>query len=140
MGGYHFGQPYTLLFHFDIQTVANPLSLACALQFFFLIALLTSLHRDKGPLVYVCIVWESHEPWAYGCIFLSLFFLPSHYCIPSYLIGCVIHLFFSLFYILLFLLHILSTLSGDLPQFITWRMVTSLPLSIPWTLIQRPLV
>ena len=60
----------------------------------FLIALLTFLHQDRGPLVYGCIVWESHESWAYGYIILSLFFLPLHYCIPSYLIGCVLHLFF----------------------------------------------
>ena len=46
----------------------------------------------------------------------------------------------SLFYRLLVLLHILSTLSGDPPQFITWRVVTSLPLSIPRTLVQRFLV
>ena len=42
--------------HFDIQTVANPLSLACALEPLFFIALLTLLHRDRGPLVYACIV------------------------------------------------------------------------------------
>ena len=52
------------------------------------------LHRDRDPLVYACIVWESHESWTYMCIFLSLFFLPSLYCIPSYLIGCVLYLLF----------------------------------------------
>ena len=46
----------------------------------------------------------------------------------------------SLFYLLLFLLHILSTLSGDPPQFITWKIVILFPLSIPQTLIQRSLV
>ena len=47
---------------------------------------------------------------------------------------------FSLFYLLLVFLHSLSTLSGDPPKFITWRIVTSFPLSIPQTLIQRSLV
>ena len=46
----------------------------------------------------------------------------------------------SLFYLLLVLPHILFTLSGDPPQFITWRIVTSFPLSILRTLIQRSLV
>ena len=59
---------------FDTQSTASPLSLACALQFFYLIALLIFLHRDWGPLVYACIVWKPHEPWTYRCIFLSLFF------------------------------------------------------------------
>ena len=46
----------------------------------------------------------------------------------------------SLFYFLLVLLYLFSTLSGDLPPFITWKIVTSFPLSIPRTLIQRSLV
>ena len=46
---------------------------------------------------------------------------------------------FSLFYLLFVLLHILSTLSGDPPQFIIWRTVTSFPLFVPWILIWRPL-
>ena len=46
----------------------------------------------------------------------------------------------SLFYLLLVLLHILSTLSDDPPQFITWGIVTSFPLCIPRTLVQRSLV
>ena len=61
---------------------------------FFLITLLTFLHRDKGPLVYACFIKEFCEPWAYRHIFISLFFLPSYYCIPSYLISCVLHLSF----------------------------------------------
>ena len=66
--------------------------------------------------------------------FLSLFFY--HHILPC----CLLHLFFSLFYLLLVLLPLFSTLSGDHPQFITERMVASFPLSIPWTLIRRPLV
>ena len=66
--------------------------------------------------------------------FLSLFFY--HHILPC----CLLHLFFSLFYLLLILLPLFSTLSGDHPQFITERMVTSFPLSIPWTLIRIPLV
>ena len=46
----------------------------------------------------------------------------------------------SLFYLLLVLLHILFTLSGDPPRFITWRIVTSFPLSIIRTLVQKSLV
>ncbi|RVW90697.1 hypothetical protein CK203_046460 [Vitis vinifera] len=41
----------------------------------------------------------------------------------------------SLSYLLLVLFHILSTLSGDPPQFITWRIVTSFPPSISRTLV-----
>ena len=52
------------------------------------------INWDRGPLVYACFIQEFHEPWSYRCIFLLLFFLPSHYCIPLYLIGCVLHLFF----------------------------------------------
>ena len=52
------------------------------------------LHWNRGRLVYARIVWESHESWTYRCIFLSLFFLPSLYCISSYLIGHVLHSFF----------------------------------------------
>ena len=51
-----------------------------------------------------------------------------------------IFLLLLLLYLLLVLLRILSTLSGDRPQFITWKIVTSFPLSIPRTLIQRSLV
>ena len=47
---------------------------------------------------------------------------------------------YSLFYLLFVLFPILSILSGDPSQFISWRMVTSFPLSIPRTLIQRSLV
>ena len=61
-----------------------------------------------------------------------LHFITSHWlCYSSLLL---------LTYIMLVLLHILSTLSGDPPQLITWRIVTSFPLSIPRTLIQRSLV
>ena len=52
----------------------------------------------------------------------------------------VFFIYFSLFYLLLVLLHNISTLSGDPPQFITLRIFTSFPLSIPQTLIWRPLV
>ena len=139
MGGHHFGQPCTLLFPFDIQIVARPLSLAYALDYFFLIVLLTFLHRDRAPLVYVCFIQEFRELWAYRHIFFLLFFPPSHYYILSYLIGCILHIFFFILSILV-LLHILSTLSGDPPQLITWRIVISFPLYIPQTLIQRFLV
>ena len=126
---------------FDIQTVASPLSLACASEYFFLIALLTLLHRDRGHLVYVCFISEYHEPWAYGRLFLSLFFLLSHYCNPSYLIGCVFSSFFFLCLICyLFCFIFFSTLSGDPSPFITWKIVTSFPLSTSWTLIQKSLV
>ena len=64
-----------------------------------------------------------HHTTAFHHISLVVFFISS-----------------SLFYILFVLLHFLSTLSGDPPQFITWRIVTSFPLSIPQTLIQRSLV
>ena len=43
----------------------------------------------------------------------------------------VFFIYFSLFYLLLVLLHNISTLSGDPPQFITLRIFTSFPLSIP---------
>ena len=64
-----------------------------------------------------------HHSTAFHCISLVVFFIS-----------------FSLSYLLLVLLHILSTLSGDPPQFITWGIVISFPLSIPQTLIQRSLV
>ena len=64
-----------------------------------------------------------HHTIAFNRILLVVFFISS-----------------SLFYLLLVLLHILFTLSGDSPQFITWRVVTSFLLSIPRTLIQRSLV
>ena len=121
------------------QSVASPLSLTCALQPFFLIALLTFSHWDRDPLVYAFIVWEFHEPWTQGCTLLIIF--PHHYITAFHRISLVV--FFissSLFYLLSVLLHILSTLSGDPPQFITWRVVTSLPLSIPRTLVERFLV
>ena len=71
---------------------------------------------------------------------LSLIIFPiasfSHYCIPSYLIGCVLHLlFFFLSHLLLVLFHLFSILSGDPPKFITWSIVTSFPLFIPQALI-----
>ena len=127
-------------FHpFDTQTVASPLSLTCALQSFFLIALHTFLHRDRGLLVCACIVWESHESWTYRCIFLSSFF-PTITLLHSIVSQWLFFIFSSLFQLLLVLFHIFSTLSGDPPQFITWRIVTSFPLSILWTLVQRFLV
>ena len=64
-----------------------------------------------------------HHSIAFHHISLVMFFIPS-----------------SLFYLLLVLFHIFFTLSGALPQFIAWRIVTSFPLSITWTLIQRSLV
>ena len=125
---------------FDIQIVASPLSLACVSKSFFLIALLTFLHQDRGPLVYACFIMEFHEPWAYGCIFLSLFFLPYHHTIAFHHMSLVVYFISSSLFYLLVLLYILFTLSGDPPQFITWRIVTSLSLFIPRRLIQRPLV
>ena len=98
------------------------------------------LHRDRGLLVYACIVWESHESWTYRCIFLSLFFSYHNFIAFHHISLVVFVIFSSLFYLLLVLLHVFSTLSGDPPQFITWRIVTSFPLSIPRTLIQKSLV
>ena len=94
-------------FHsFDIQTIVSPLSLACALQSFFLIALLTFLHQDRGSLVYACFVQEFHEPWTYGRIFLIIFFY--HYIIAFHHISLVVFFFsFSLLHLLLVLLHLL---------------------------------
>ena len=65
----------------------------------------------------------------------------SYHCITAFHhISLVMFFISSLFYLLLVLLHILFTLSGDPPRFITWRIVSSFPLSIPRTLIQRSLV
>ena len=79
----------------DIQSVASPLSLAHALQSFFLIALLTLSHRDRGPLVDACIAQEFHEPWTQGHVLLIIC---SHHCIIAF------HL------ISLFVLFIISSL------------------------------
>ena len=129
----------TLLFLYDTQSVASPLSLTRALQSSFLIALLTFSHRDRGPLVYAFIVWEFHEPWTQRHILLIIF---SHHCITVFHRTSLVVFFisFSLFYLLLVLLHIFSTLSGEPPQFVTWRIVTSFPPSISRTLVQRSLV
>ena len=106
---------------------------------FFLIALLTLfLHRDRGLLVYACIVWESHESWTYRCIFLSLFFSYHNFIAFHHISLVVFVIFSSLFYLLLVLLHLLSNLSGDPPRFI--KIVTSFPLSIPQKLIKKSLV
>ena len=125
--------PYSpYFFHIDLSSL---LSLACALEFFFHIALLTLLHQDRGPLVYASFMslelsdaffshyFSYHHTTAFHHISLVMFFISSY-----------------LFYLLLVLLHVLSILSGDPPQFITWRIVISFPLSIPQTLIQRSLV
>ena len=134
-----------LVIPFDTQSVASPLSLAYALQPFFLIALLTFSHRDMGLLMYVCIVWQFHEPWTQGHVFLIIFSYHCTFAFSSHLVGYVIHLFFlilsttCLFHISLHP-EFLFTLSGDPPQFITWRIVTSFPSSISWTLVQRSLV
>ena len=68
------------------------------------------------------IIFFYHRTTTFLHIPLVVFFI-SHY----------------LFYLLV-LLHILSTLSGDPHQLITWRIVISFSLSIPRTLIQRSLV
>ena len=59
----------------------------------------------------------------------------SYYCATAFLHISLVVFFVShsLFYLLV-LLHILSTPSGDLPQFITWGIVTSFPLFIIRTL------
>ena len=59
--------------------------------------------------------------------FFSLSF-PYHCtsAFSSHLVGCVPRLFFLILSTTC-LFHILSTLSGDPPQFITWRVVTSFP-------------
>ena len=125
--------PYSpYFFHIDRS---SPLSLACVLEFFFLIALLTLLHQDRGPLVYASFMsleltdasfshyFSYPHTTAFHHISLVMFFISSY-----------------LFYLLLVLLHVLSTLSDDPPQFITWRIIISFPLFIPQTLIQRSLV
>ena len=139
----HDGWPsFRLAIYPFIILIYKPLLAHWASHVHYNLSFLTSCSHffTGGPLVYACIVWESHESWTYRCMFLSLFFLPSFYCIPSYLIGCVLYLLLLLlllllFYLLLVLLHILSTPSGDPPQFITWGIVTSFPLFITRTLI-----
>ena len=69
------------------------------------------------------IIFSYHHTTAFHHISLVVFFITS-----------------SLSYLLLVLLHILSTLSGDPHQLIKWRIVISFSLSIPRTLIQRSLV
>ena len=77
-----------------------------------------------GPTsAYFSHYFSYHHSTAFHRISLVVFFISSF-----------------LFYLLLVLLHILSTLSGDPFQFITWKMVTSFPLSITYTLLQRSLV
>ena len=117
MGGHHFGQLYLfipLLIYIDYCQPIEPRIIT-----FLSYHLAHILHRDRGPLVYACIVWEFHESWTYRCIFLSLFF-PTTALLHSFIShqSCffVSH---SLFYLLV-LLHILSTSSGNPPQFITW--------------------
>ena len=109
----------------------------CIIAFLFYL-LAHILHRDRDPLVYACIVWESHESWTYRCLFLSLFF-SYHYSTTFHRISLVVFVISSfLFYLLLVLLHLLSNLSGDPPWFI--KIVTSFPLSIPQKLIKKSLV
>ena len=123
---------------FDIQTVASPLSLACALESLFLIVLLTLLHLDRGPLVYVCFIQEFHEPWAYERIFFIIFLtiILSHFI--TFHLLCSLFYFFLFFYFVLFATY--STSSFFHPewhssQFFTWRMITPFPLSTLRTLI-----
>ena len=130
---------HTLLPLLTSQSVSSPLSLVCALQPFFLIALLTFSHQDRGPLVYACIDWEFHKPWIQGHILLIIFSYHYTSAFSSHLIGYVIRLFFLILSTIC-LSHILSTLGGDPLQFITWRIVTSFPPSISRTLVQRSLV
>ena len=78
--------------------------------------------------------------WALGLrAHLSLIIFPTiillHSTISHWL--CSSYIFLSHF--LLVLLYLFSTPSADPPRFITWRMVTSFPLFIPWTWIWRPL-
>ena len=90
-----------LVIPFDIHTIASPLSFACASEIFFLITLLTFLHRDKDPLVYACFIYEFHEPCAYGHIFLIIFptitllhSIISHWlCSSSFLLYSIYYLF-----------------------------------------------
>ena len=93
----HDGWPsFRLAIYPFIILIYKPLLAHWASHVHYNLSFLTSCSHffTGGPLVYACIVWESHESWTYRCMFLSLFFLPSFYCIPSYLIGCVLHLFF----------------------------------------------
>ena len=86
-------------------------------------ALFRSL-MSLGPTgAYFSHYFSYHHSIAFHHISLVMFFIPS-----------------SLFYLLFVLLHIIFTLNGDLPQFIAWRIVTSFPLSIMRTLIQRSLI
>ena len=72
--------------------------------------------------------------WAHLSHYFSIITLPHFFtshcsCSSSY----------SWSYLLLVLLHLFSTLINVHPQFITWRIVTFFPLSIPRTLIWRAL-
>ena len=67
------------------------------------------------------------------------FFLSWHHYISLHLIGYVIYLIFSILSAVCFA-PFFFILSGDPPQFITWRVVISFSLSIPRTLIQKSLV
>ena len=73
-----------------------------------------------------------------GAFFFHYF--SYHHTTSFHHISLVMFFISSLFYLLLILLHMLSTLSGDPSQFITWRIITSFPLFIPQTQIQRSLV
>ena len=65
----------------------------------------------------------------------SHYFSYHHITVFHHILLVVFFISSSLSYLLLILFHILSTLSGDPPQFITWRIVTSFPLSTPQTLV-----
>ena len=69
-----------------------------------------------------------------------IIFSYHHTTVFHHILLVVFFISFLLSHLLLILLHLFSTLSGDPPQFIIWKTVTSFPLSIPQTLIQRPLV
>ena len=139
MGGHHFSQSYTLLFPYDIQIVASPLSLTCALQSFFLIALL-AFYAGIGTFQCMHTLFASLMSPRPTCASFSHYFSYHHITTLHRISLVVFFIFSSLFYLLLVFFHIISILSGDHPQFITWRIVTSFPLSITRTLIQRSLV
>ena len=91
-----------MLFSFDIQTIASPLSLACASKSFLLITLLTFVHRDKDPLVYTSFIQEFHEPWGlrahhsliiFPTIALLHSFIAHGLCSSSLLLYSIYYLF-----------------------------------------------
>ena len=137
MGGYHFGQPYTLSPLLIYQIVASPLSLTWyAIAFSFMQPCLSFLYPGWDPLLYsFALLAKSHELWTYRLIFLILDIITSLPC----LLHSVIFTFSSLSWLSLLVrtLHILFTWNVDFSHIGAQRVVVS-PLSFHHlTLIQR---